>query len=305
MVDEYVKKGWCRVAKESKQGLWHAMNGGLNAADGEFINFMNSDDFFSDNDAIQKVVGKIIDEEADWGYGRSSMVDRQDTSKVYFDWYVPDWRAIYNGKCPNHQAVFVRTKLLRQMGGFETNQKHPYSMSDDFTMIKLVHSGHKPAVIHDKITCFRNGGASKNTGSINANAFAEYMMTKFSDLQIPEKWFKKIYYDFYFDNPRSTPSVLKYVARFTDRVQNPQWREYLSTTLKEKERQMFKLKDKYYFSLFGLLPIVWIGEYSYRNKYVFWLFGIPLITTTEYTWKKWYYLFGFIPVLKVKKWKKW
>ena len=301
LIDKYVQKGWAKVVFEPEQGLWHAMNRGIQEAAGEFINFMNSDDFFSTEQAVELVMTKIQQEGADWGYGASYMVNRDNINEIYWKWIVPDWQAIYSGKCPNHQAIFLRTSLLKKMGGFKFNPKHPYSMCDDFVTMELVFGGYVPAVIGKYIVKFRNGGASKNTNSLNTSLYVDYIMEKVGRAWgIDIKFFEMIYYEWAGNNLFSVNFRL--LASEIEKIQIPQWKSYMNEKYEEWHKAVKKpiKKSKYY--LFGLIPVLKVYEYQAATKCN--LFGfLPALTTcwNEHQTKIKYYLFGIIPVWKIKR----
>ena len=44
-----------KFISEPVQGIYHAMNKGINLADGDVIGFLNSDDFYAHNKVLSKV----------------------------------------------------------------------------------------------------------------------------------------------------------------------------------------------------------------------------------------------------------
>ena len=188
LIQEYVDKGYvAKACFEKQQGLWYGMNRGLAEASGEFINFMNSDDYFCRNDAVELSIHAILKSGADWSYGRSHKVSL-DTKDILFKWYFDDYATIYDGRCPNHQTLFVRTSLLREQGGFEINPAfRAGTFSDDLSMMRLVFAGHIPAVIPEVLVTFRSGGASENTGRSNVEQYTRYIKEEFGGYELSAK----------------------------------------------------------------------------------------------------------------------
>lgn len=188
LIQEYVDKGYvAKACFEKQQGLWYGMNRGLAEASGEFINFMNSDDYFCRNDAVELSIHAILKSGADWSYGRSHKVSL-DTKEILFKWYFDDYATIYDGRCPNHQTLFVRTSLLREQGGFEINPAfRAGTFSDDLSMMRLVFAGHIPAVIPEVLVTFRSGGASENTGRSNVEQYTRYIKEEFGGYELSAK----------------------------------------------------------------------------------------------------------------------
>ena len=94
LLDEYVNKGWAKCFFEPVQGLWHAMNKGIEAAGGDFINFMNSDDYFTSSRSVETAVELIVKNEAEWFYADANRI-HQDREIGY--WSLPEHNMIFMG----------------------------------------------------------------------------------------------------------------------------------------------------------------------------------------------------------------
>lgn len=196
LIQEYVDKGYiANTYFEEKQGLWHGMNRGIKEAKGEFINFMNSDDYFYCNDAVEVSVKAILKAGADWSYGYSNRVNPK-TGEIVFKWYFEDYACIYNARCPNHQTLFVRTSLLREQGGFEINEEFPSgAFSDDLSMVRLLLSGHIPAVVPKVLVVYRDGGATANIGRLCAKNYAKKMRNELGFYEMNEKELEDLFWE--------------------------------------------------------------------------------------------------------------
>ena len=52
LLNEYAQKGWIKYYSEPDNGIYNAMNKGIEKANGKYIVFLNSDDYFSSVTAI-------------------------------------------------------------------------------------------------------------------------------------------------------------------------------------------------------------------------------------------------------------
>ncbi len=98
---------WC---SEPDKGIYDAMNKGIIHANGEWINFMNSGDYFSSNTILSEVGLPEISDKAKVVYGDVQMVysDRSILRRAY------PLRTM-NYRMPFcHQATFVRREILKQ-----------------------------------------------------------------------------------------------------------------------------------------------------------------------------------------------
>ena len=223
LIQEYVDKGYiANTYFEEKQGLWHGMNRGIEEATGEFINFMNSDDYFYCDDAVEASINAILKAGADWSYGYSNKINPE-TNEIIFKWYFDDYACIYNQRCPNHQTLFVRTSLLREQGGFEINEKFPKgAFSDDLSMMRLLFSGHIPVVVPKVLVVYRDGGTTANVGRQGAKHYVERMRREFGFYEMSEKELDAIYWE---SNIKklSEPAF----ERLLNKIPIPDWRKRL------------------------------------------------------------------------------
>jgi glycosyltransferase involved in cell wall biosynthesis len=150
---------------EHDNGIYDAMNKGTKLAHGELVCFLNSDDYFYDNEVLSDVA-KEYDDKFDFFYGAVStnynksgvnVVRLRDASlenlKYGFMW--------------PHQGMFVKrvlqTKLL-----FDTSLR----LSGDFDFFcRLLLKGAKGQKINRVITVMQHGGASSNDKSYMETSF--------------------------------------------------------------------------------------------------------------------------------------
>lgn len=224
LIQEYIDKGYvANTYFEEKQGLWHGMNRGIKEATGEFINFMNSDDFFCRNDAVEISIDAILKTGADWSYGYSNKVE-PNTNEILFKWYFDNYACIYHARCPNHQTLFVKTSLLRTQGGFEINPEFPNgAFSDDLSMMRLLFAGHIPVIVPEILVTYRDGGATANVGRQSAKHYVKYVREEFGFSELSEKALDALYWE------SSLESLSKLdVETLLSQIKIPAWRNRLA-----------------------------------------------------------------------------
>lgn len=100
---------WC---SEPDNGIYNAMNKGIAKASGEYINFMNSGDFFYERNTLEKVSTYLNEGNADVYYGDKIDVDGDVTrwTQTY-----PDSIDLFYLYCNTlgHQAQYTRTSFLK------------------------------------------------------------------------------------------------------------------------------------------------------------------------------------------------
>jgi glycosyltransferase involved in cell wall biosynthesis len=149
-----------KALSEADEGLYDAMNKGLRMATGDYVIFLNSDDYFSRADALSIVCERIRDTGADCIFADTEFVKadgRKRGNRVYSARLFKEWW-IRIGAMPPHPSMFVRRDLLLRLGGFNSR----YRIAADFDFIaRAIYTAHCTwAVLPVIITKFRVGGVS-------------------------------------------------------------------------------------------------------------------------------------------------
>jgi glycosyltransferase involved in cell wall biosynthesis len=120
-----------RIIKKSHSGLSLTRNAGIHRAGGEYTGFLDSDDEFTKNHLQLRADYLQENKGIDLLYGKVQIMG---------DPYVPDRRnikkKIHLDQCPaNVGALFIRTALLKEVGGFPV-----VSFSEDRALFDLLKS---------------------------------------------------------------------------------------------------------------------------------------------------------------------
>lgn len=119
-----------RILEGVSGGIAHAMNVGAEAARGEHLCHLHSDDYFLHGRVLRRVQDHFAASGAAWLFGRI-LFDR-DGALVPEPFVVPEYslqRLIDRNFIP-HPASFIGTNLFREVGGFRTDLK--YAMDYEF-----------------------------------------------------------------------------------------------------------------------------------------------------------------------------
>jgi glycosyltransferase involved in cell wall biosynthesis len=148
-----------KFISENDKGLYDAMNKGIEMASGEVIGFLNSDDFYPNNQVISKIV-KSFKKETDGVYADLVYVAAQDKLKITRTWksgnYVPG--SFLKGWMPPHPTFFVRKSIYEKYGKFTDKLR---SAADYELMLRFIHK-HKInlSYLPEVIVHMRAGGTS-------------------------------------------------------------------------------------------------------------------------------------------------
>ena len=163
---DLVKRHGHRVQKlvtGPDKGIYDAMNKGLLLATGDYVAYLNSDDFYCDNTVIQQVVAAIQETGSDVIFGDLSYVQRENPKQRIRYWKSRAFKqgSFAKGFPPPHPTFFMKRELLVELGGFDLS----YSLASDFDLmfraleIKKYNSTYLPF----EITSMRMGGATNKS----------------------------------------------------------------------------------------------------------------------------------------------
>ena len=154
-----------RVISEKDEGVYHALNRGIELASGEIIGLIHSDDFYADKDVVARMVAAMTEAKADIAWGDLVYVDRPNTH------IVRRWRSsgyapgkFLTGWHPPHPTVFITRRAYRQHGAFRTE----FRIAADYElMLRLLEKHHLVSCyLPETVAIMRWGGASSRLDSM-------------------------------------------------------------------------------------------------------------------------------------------
>lgn len=149
---------------EPDDGIYDAMNKGIALAHGDWILFLNADDYFSGPDAVHKLLCNADDSVSIVAGG--TLIKYADGERNFR----PHPHFGLKLQLPfMHPSTMVRRSVLDACGGFDKR----YRIAADCDLfLRLIGSGHKFRCIPDVVSVMRDGGASRR-GFVRARL--EYM----------------------------------------------------------------------------------------------------------------------------------
>ena len=163
------------LQSEPDQGIYDALNKGLDLADGEIVAFLHSDDLYFDNDVISKVVEIFSDDSVDVVYGDVCFFSGSSVTKIKRR-YRSDKLSERNlawGKMPAHPAIFIRRQIYEELGYFETDFQ--IAADYDFLCRLVQYANLKSVYLSTILVRMELGGAStggvSNTILLNKEVF--------------------------------------------------------------------------------------------------------------------------------------
>jgi glycosyltransferase len=171
---------------EKDQGMYDALNKGINLATGDVIGVLNADDMLASDTILRQVSLKMDESGADILYGDLDYIDPENNNKIIRHWRSrPYKRGLFQwGWMPAHPTFYARRELFEQYGNYRLDMG---SAADYELMIRFLHK-HKVKAVYlpEVMVKMRAGGMSNNslTARLKANK-ADREAMKINGLEHP------------------------------------------------------------------------------------------------------------------------
>ncbi len=156
IIQEYSERlaYWC---SEKDGGIYDAMNKGIMHTTGEWINVLNSGDFYTNNDVLENVFAKETYEGIDVIYGNSIEMNK---GKEIYIIAKEDYHILASEVAYRHGSSFMRAKVQKEnLYNLALKKKLGYAL--DWEMIHRVYmKGHKFKKVNTTIEKYDAEGAS-------------------------------------------------------------------------------------------------------------------------------------------------
>jgi glycosyltransferase involved in cell wall biosynthesis len=144
-------------------GIYDAMNKGIEKATGEVIGILNSDDFYNSDLVLTKVAAAFADPSVDVVYGDLQYVKQDDVTVITRTWKAGVFhkRKFYFGWMPPHPTFFVRRRMYEKAFLFDKSFR---SAADYELMLRMMMKYNaKAEYIPNVLVKMRTGGESNSS----------------------------------------------------------------------------------------------------------------------------------------------
>lgn len=163
IIDKYYKQGIInKYISEPDNGIYDAMNKGIDLASGEVIALLNSDDEYFDENTIERI-SNLFGNDIDFVYGDVVYIRKNNRYFRYWKTGELNLKKIRYGWQIPHPAFFVRTNIAKEMK-YNLN----YKIASDFDFIlRIILKYRKYRYVSYPLVKMRFGGKStKNVSNM-------------------------------------------------------------------------------------------------------------------------------------------
>ena len=137
IVNQY-KNDIDKIVSEKDKGLFDALNKGIEAATGDIIGFLHSDDIFENDNVLTDISNVFKHNKIDASYSDLVYVDKYNTKKIIRNWISGEYKEdfFYKGWMLPHPTFYVRKEIYKNYGNFNLKLKHA---ADYEIMLRFIH----------------------------------------------------------------------------------------------------------------------------------------------------------------------
>ncbi len=148
---------------EKDEGLYDAINKGVELCTGDIIGILNADDMFYDEFSVQHIVDAFKNNNTQVTYGNLLYVDSENSQKIIRNWKSKKYSQylFLNGWMPPHPTFYTYKKNYEKLGFYNTQ----FKISADYElMLRYLYKHHlKAEYIPQYLVKMRVGGISNKS----------------------------------------------------------------------------------------------------------------------------------------------
>lgn len=152
-----------KILSEPDEGIYDAINKGIELATGDVIGVLHADDFLASEDVLSRVAEAFEDAAVDAVYGDLEYVSAHNPGRVIRTWRAGpfDLERLEWGWMPPHPTLYVRSQVVNRLGPYDTS----YRIAADYdAVLRWFGSGQVNAVYLPYVMVRMKMGGASNGG---------------------------------------------------------------------------------------------------------------------------------------------
>ncbi len=172
LVDRKAHNHEVRIVSEPDTGIYNAFNKGIKKAKGDYVIYMNSDDYYYRENAIELLVNRLEATKADFAFGEARLERPVEVAPEGFIRLNSDLN-IYPINMPFcHQTMLTTKKLLKKLGGFSEK----YRLASDYELVvRAMKKKAKGVKVNSDLVFFRYDGASVDNYQLSHKEIGKFL----------------------------------------------------------------------------------------------------------------------------------
>jgi len=145
------------IVSEKDNGIYDALNKGIDRSTGKYLVFLHSDDQFFDSNTLQKIYDFLEDKQCEGLWGNLIYVDKK-SGRTVRKWRDNKFRSLYLGWMPPHPTLVLKREIYDEIGKFDTQ----YKISGDYDFCFRLFNLKKYQIecLNEFLIQMKTGGAS-------------------------------------------------------------------------------------------------------------------------------------------------
>ncbi len=186
------------VISEPDQGIYDAMNKGINISTGDVVGFLNADDLYYENNVVEKIIRCFETDSVDACYGDLVYVSKNNLSKIVRYWESCNHieGLCKTGWMPAHPTLYMRKKIYDKYGTYDL----AYKLQSDYELclrlleVEKINTKYLPEIL----VKMRIGGVTNNSiinilkGNLEAYNACKKYFPKTSKIFILRKFMSRL-----------------------------------------------------------------------------------------------------------------